>query len=87
MNTEIASVSSKSTATYETDNTTAEEYLENIDTQLYIMADEITNINSSIDKLIKEHYNYHILMDICSKAPSENYFEYIYNQLRSISLH
>jgi hypothetical protein len=87
MDVDTISVSSRSTTTYETDNTTAEEYLDHIDTQLYLMSDEITNINSSIDKLIKDYHNYHILVHMTTEAPANNYFEYIYNKLRTTSLH
>jgi hypothetical protein len=87
MNIDMLSVSSGSITSYETDNTTAQECLDDMDTNLYVMSNEIDNINISIDKLINDHCNYNILSDICAEAPSENYFEYIYNKLKSISLH
>ncbi len=73
---------------YLTDNTTAEECLEDIDISSYVIADSIRQLNKKIDKFLNKHVYYNTLLKNCEEIAAEttdpqNYFEGVYKFLAS----
>ncbi len=71
--------------TYDTNSTTAEECLEDIDMSSYIIADSIATMNDTIDEFLNKQMYYHTLLKNCEKIAEEknpeNYFEEVYKYL------